>query len=164
MPSCTIDRARRRNPLRASLVGGLGLCAVLAFIGLLSFPALAAGKPLEWKAAEQALLRVNDHPVSEWNLYQAGKKDNRLLVQMGARYLLIDVTSHQIFEIDPSKIEHKGATLRWDPDEHPDKPLETSDWLVKDVGQAYRFSARLVAENRLLDVQIPHPLDLRSIH
>jgi hypothetical protein len=138
-----------------------GLLMALAF---LAGAASAAGKPLDWKAAEQALLRVNDHPVSEWNLYQAGKKDNRMLLQMNARFLLIDVTNHQIFEIDPSKIEHKGAGLRWDPDDHPDKPLETSAWLVKDVGGAYRFSARLVPENRVIDVQIPHPLDLRSIH
>ncbi len=49
-------------------------------------------KPLEWKPAEQALLRVDDHPVSEWNLYQADKKNNRLLLQMNARFLLVDVT------------------------------------------------------------------------
>jgi len=125
--------------------------------------AVARGKPLEWKPAEQAILRVDEHPVSEWNLYQADKKDNRFVLQMNARFLFVDATNHRIFELDPSKIEHKGDDLRWDPDDRPGKPLETADWLVKDVGGAYRFNARLVAENHVLDVQIPHPLDLRQI-
>jgi hypothetical protein len=138
----------------------LGVAIVAAIAG----SAIARGKQLEWKPAEQALLRVDDHPVSEWNLYQADKKDNRFLLRMNARLLFVDVTSHQIFELDPAKIEHKDADLRWDPDDRPGKPLETTAWLVKDVGGAYRFSARLVAENHVLDVQIPHPLDLRPIH
>jgi hypothetical protein len=138
----------------------LGVAIVAAIAG----SAIARGKPLEWKPAEQALLRVDDHPVSEWNLYQADKKENRFLLQMNARLLFVDVTSHQIFELDPTKIEHKGADLRWDPDDRPGKSLETTAWLVRDVGGAYRFSVRLVAENHVLDVQIPHPLDLRPIH
>jgi hypothetical protein len=139
----------------------LGVAILLAAVAA---SAMARGKPLEWKPAEQALLRVDDHPVSEWNLYQADKKENRLLLQMNARLLFVDVTAHQIFELDPAKIEHKGSDLLWDPDDRPGKPLETSAWQVKDVGGAYRFSVRLVAENHMLDVQIPHPLDLRSIH
>lgn len=138
----------------------LGLALVAAIAG----SAIARGKPLEWKPAEQALLRVDDHPVGEWNLYRADKKENRFLLQMNARLLFVDVASHQIFELDPSKIEHKDSDLRWDPDDRPGKPLETTAWPVKDVGGAYRFSVRLVAENQVLDVQIPHPLDLRPIH
>ena len=139
------------------------LFLAVAILAATASSALARGKPLDWKPAEQALLRVDDHPVSEWNLYEADKKDNRFLLQMNARLLFVDVSNHQIFELDPSKIEHKGSELRWDPDDRPDKPLETTAWLVKDVGSSYRFSARLVTENRVLDVQIPHPLDLRSI-
>ena len=163
----TSYRTRFADLRPASLAGTIAALAVtmgFAFLAGVAGPAaLARAKPLDWKAAEQAILRVDDHPVAEWNLYQAGKKDDRLLLQMNARFLLIDVTARQIFELDPSKIEHRGAGLRWDPDDHPDKPLETATWLVKDVGGAYRFSARLVAENHVLDVQIPHPLDLRPI-
>ena len=124
----------------------------------------AASKPIAWKPAEQALLRVDDRGVKDWNVYQAGKKENRLLVQIGPRFLLIDTSSRMVFELVPSKIEHHGADLLWNPDDRPDKPLETSEWIVKDVGLAYRFSARLVAENHVIDVQIPHPLDIRSVH
>jgi hypothetical protein len=139
----------------------LGACIVAGLAGLV---ASAAGKAIAWKPAEQALMRVDDRAVKDWNVYQAGKKDNRLLLQIGARFLLVDTSDRMVFELVPSKIEHHGDELLWNPDDRPDKPLETSEWIVKDVGLAYRFSARLVAENHVIDVQIPHPLDIRSIH
>ena len=126
--------------------------------------AFAADKAVLWKISDQALLRVDDHPVKgDWNIYQAGKKANPLLLQMGTRFLLVDGRERQIFEIDPAKIAHRGAELSWDPADHPAKALETSDWIVRDVGLAYKISARLVTENHLMDLQIPHPLDIRPL-
>ncbi len=124
----------------------------------------AADKAILWKVSDQALLRVDDHPVKgDWNIYQAGKKANPLLLQMGPRFLLVDGRERQIFEIDPAKIAHRGAELAWDPADHSAKALETSDWIVRDVGLAYKISARLVTENHLMDLQIPHPLDIRPL-
>lgn len=126
--------------------------------------AFAADKALLWKVSDQALLRVDDHPVKgDWNIYQAGKKTNPLLLQMGTRFLLVDGRERQIFEVDPATITHRGAELSWDPANHSAKPLETSEWIVRDVGLAYKISARLVAENHLMDLQIPHPIDVRPL-
>ncbi len=58
---------------------------------------------------------------------------------------------------------HRDTDILWDPADHPAKPLETSDWLERDIGLAYKISVVLVIEGRLFDVQIPHPLDIRSI-
>jgi hypothetical protein len=126
--------------------------------------AYAGDRPAAWKPAEQALLRVDGRPLTDWNLYQDGKKTNPLLVQMGSRYLLIDGRAKQVFELPPAKIGRKGTDLLWDPTDRPDKPLETSDWLVRDVGLAYKIVVKLVAEGHVIDVQLPHPLDIRSIH
>ncbi len=82
---------------------------------------------------------------------------------MGTRFLLVDGRERQIFEIDPATIEHRGAELSWDPANHPAKPLETSEWIVRDVGLAYKISARLVTENHVMDLQIPHPIDIRPL-
>lgn len=154
------QRFHRRLLYLASLACLLPALLAAALIGT---TATAKGKPLDWKQVDAALLRVDDHPVAEWNLYQVNKKNDLLVLKMNTRFLLVDVPRHQIFELDPAKLEHKGDDLLWDPDERPDKPLETADWLIKDVGGAYRFRARLAAENHILDVQIPHPLDLRNI-
>jgi hypothetical protein len=126
--------------------------------------AFANDKTILWKPAEQAILRVDDHPLASWNVYQQGKKANPLLIQMGSRFLLVDGHDKQVFEIDPAKIGHKGADLSWDPADRPQKPLDTSDWLVRDVGLAYRIAAKLVTEGHVLNVQIPHPLDIRSVY
>ena len=64
------------------------LFLAVAIVAAIAGSALARGKPLDWKPAEQALLRVDDHPVSEWNLYEADKKDNRLLLEMNGRFYL----------------------------------------------------------------------------
>ena len=125
--------------------------------------ALAADKPVAWKPIPQALLRVDDQPVKNWNVYIENKKGDPLLLQMGNRFLLIQVHARQIFELAPAKIEHKGTELLWDPANLPAEPLATSNWIIRDVGFAYRIDARLVAENHVVDLQLPHPMDLRYL-
>lgn len=124
----------------------------------------AADKTVQWKPVDQAFLRIDEKAVKDWGAYQDGKKTNPLLVQIGLRYLLVDSSKHEIFEIDPGKIGHNGADLTWKMSDRPAKPLDTSDWTVRDVGLAYKVNARLVAEGRVLDLQLPHPLDIRFVH
>jgi hypothetical protein len=125
--------------------------------------ALAADKPVAWKPIQQALLRVDDQPVKNWNVYLQNKKGDPLLLQMGNRFLLIQVHERKIFELAPARIEHKGAELLWDPAYLPAEPLATSNWIIRDVGFAYRIDVRLAAENRVVDLQLPHPMDLRYL-
>ena len=120
-------------------------------------------KPVAWKPIQQALLRVDDQPVKAWNVYLENKKGDPLLLEMGNRFLLIEVHERKIFEIAPAKIDRKGVNLLWDPADRPAEPLATSDWIIRDIGFAYRIGARLVAENRVLDLQLPHPMDLRYL-
>lgn len=120
-------------------------------------------KPVIWKPLKEALLRVDDQPVKVWNVYQQSKKGDPLLLEFGSRFLLIQVHERKVFEIPPLKIVHKGADLAWDPATLPAEPLATSDWIIKDVGFAYRIDVRLVAEKHVLDLQLPHPMDLRYL-
>jgi len=140
------------------------VAACLASAGVYSVTSVAADKPVVWKPVEQALLRVDDRPVKEWNVYQEGKKTNPLLLQIGSRYLLLDSHKHEVYEIDPASIAHEGAGVAWNPADRPAKPIETSDWTVRDVGLAYKINTRLNADGRMLDLQLPHPLDIRGIH
>jgi hypothetical protein len=151
--------------------GALGLCFLIPFLCMITgallsaAPAFAADKdkPVTWKPITQALLRVNDQPVKNWNVYEENKKGDPLLLAIGDRYLLILVHERKIFEIAPAKIDHKGGELLWDPATLPAEPLATTEWLIKDVGFAYRLGVRLVAENRVVDLQLPHPMDLRYL-
>jgi hypothetical protein len=123
----------------------------------------AKEKTLTWKPIEDALLRVDDAPVKDWGVYQTGKKTDRLLLQMGKRFLLIEFHSQQIYEIDPAKVQQKSADLLWNPDDRAPAPLASSEWSRNDIGGAFGISAKLDAENRVLDLQLPHPVDVGDL-
>jgi hypothetical protein len=125
--------------------------------------ASAKEKTLTWKPIEDALLRVDDAPPKEWGVYQAGKKTDRLVLQIGKRFLLIEFRGMQIFEIDPAKVQHKNDTLLWNPDDLPAMPLATSSWSNTDIGGAFGISAKLDADNHTIDLQLPHPPELGNL-
>ena len=122
-----------------------------------SVTAFAKDKPLSFKSIENALLRVNDAPPKDWEVYRTGKKNEPLLLQIGNRFLLLEISQHQVFELDPAKIEHKTGELLWSPSDRPDKPLATSEWTVDDIGAAFVVKVKLQSENALVDLQLPHP-------
>lgn len=141
----------------------VSLLAVAGAVCALGGGAEAKGKPAVWKAIREALLRVNDAPVKEWNVYATGKKRDPLLLQIDNRFLLIAVHDHQLFEISPSGIEHKGEDLAWDLADRPAQPIRTSDWGDSDVGSASRIEVRIRSEDRLLVLELPHPPDVGSL-
>jgi hypothetical protein len=124
---------------------------------LVSAGALAKDKPLAFKPIERALLRVNDAPPKDWEVYRTGKKNEPLLLQIGNRFLLLEINQHQVFALDPMNIEHKTGELLWSLSDRPDKPLATSDWTVDDIGAAFVVKVKLQSENALVDLQLPHP-------
>jgi hypothetical protein len=129
----------------------------------LSMSAFGKDKPLSWKPIEDALLRVNDSPPKEWSAYRTGKKNEPLVLQVGNRFLFIQSHGHQVFELDPAKIEHKTGELLWSPTDRPAKPLATSDWNVDDIGAAFAIKVKLDAENAVVDLQLPHPPEVGNL-
>jgi len=124
---------------------------------------LAKDKPLSWKSIDEALLRVNDAPPKEWELYRTGKKNDPLILQLGTRFLLIESHDHRIFELDPAKVEHKKDELLWSLSDRPAEELATSDWVVDDIGAAFAIQVKLEKENARFDLQLPHPQDVGNL-
>jgi hypothetical protein len=123
----------------------------------------AKDKPAPWKIIDDALFRVNDAPVKDWGVYQTGKKRDPLLLQMNNRFLLIKIHDRQLFEVDQTKVQRKSDELLWDPSDHPSQPLPTSDWDANDTEAVFRIRAKISAEDRLLDIELPHALDLSGM-
>ena len=123
----------------------------------------AKDKPASWKIIDDALFRVKDTPAKEWGVYQTGKKRDPLLLQVNNRFLLIKIHDRQLFEVDPTKVQRKSDELLWDPSDHPSQPLATSDWDAGDTEAVFRIRAKISAEDRLLDIELPHPLDLSGM-
>jgi hypothetical protein len=156
------ESASARLPASIPWLAALLLIA-LAALCVTAGGAAAKEKTLAWKPIEDALLRVDDAPVKDWGVYQAGKKSDRLLMQMGKRFLVIELRDQQIYEVDPAKVQQKSGDLLWNPDDHAAQPLATSEWSTNDIGGAFGISAKLDAENHVMDLQLPHPPDLRDL-
>lgn len=139
------------------------LLAVVAAVCAAGRGTFAKDKPASWKIIDDALFRVNDAPVKEWGVYQTGKKRDPLLLQMNNRFLLIKIHARQLFEVDPTKVQRKSDELILDPPDHPSQPLATSDWDANDTEAVFRIRAKISAEDRLLDIEIPHALDLSGM-
>lgn len=138
------------------LFGIAGLC--LALVGV---PQCADKEKIVWKSIPDAILQVDSRAPKIWNVFQAGKKTDPLLLQLGSRYLVIYVRNMEVYEIKPEQLGHKGEDLLWRESDKPTKPVATSDWKTKDVGSAFRILIKLADEGRLLDIQIPQMPDLR---
>lgn len=145
----TFDRVKR-------LAGIAGLC--LLSIGV----SRAAEKDkIVWKPIPDAILQIDARAPKVWNVFQAGKKTDPLLLQIGSRYLVIYVRNMEVYEIKPQQLEPKGDDLLWRETDRPAKPLATSDWNIKDVGSASRILLKLADEGRLINIELPQVPDLR---
>jgi hypothetical protein len=137
-----------------------GILAALLFV--LAASSLAADKEkIVWKPIPNAILQVDSRAPKIWNVFQAGKKFDPLLLQLGSRYLVIYVRNMEVFEIKPEQLDHKGEDLMWREADKPAKPMATSDWSVKDVGSASRILLKLAGEGRIINIEIPQMPDLR---
>ena len=120
-----------------------------------------AADKIVWKPIPQVVLRIDDQAPKIWNVYRTAKKADPLLLQIGARMLVIYIHNQEVYEIKPEQVDHKGVDLLWREADKPNKPLATSDWNVKDVGSATRILIKLTGEGRMVNIEIPHMPDLR---
>jgi hypothetical protein len=135
---------------------------IAALLCILAANSHAADKEkIVWKSIPDAILQVDSRAPKIWNVFQAGKKTDPLLLQLGSRYLVIYIRNMEVYEIKPEQLGHKGEDLLWRESDKPPKPVATSDWKTKDVGSAFRILIKLSDEGRLLDIQIPQMPDLR---
>jgi hypothetical protein len=136
--------------------GIAGLC-----LAVMSVSRAADKEKIVWKSIPNAILQVDSRAPKLWNVFQAGKKFDPLLLQLGSRYLVIYVRNMEVYEIKPELLEHKGEDLLWRESDKPAKPVATSDWSVKDVGSASRILVKLSDEGRVVNIEIPQMPDLR---
>jgi hypothetical protein len=130
-------------------------------LALVSVSRAADKEKIVWKSISNAILQVDSRAPKVWNVFQAGKKFDPLLLQLGSRYLVIYVRHMEVYEIQPEQLEHKGEDLLWREADKPAKPIPTSDWSTKDVGSASRILLKLAGEGRIINIQIPQMPDLR---
>jgi hypothetical protein len=144
------------------------LALALALCLLLSGPVRAAAPAPDkvvWSTVPNVLFRVDSKPAKLWTVYHAAKdkKEHRLLLQVGTRYLMIDTQLRLITEYDPGTFEKKGNDYEMPRDAKASKALPSEDWILQDVGTSTLIHIRLKDEGRLLEIQLPKMPDFRNV-
>lgn len=66
------------------------------------------------------MLRVDDAPPKNWQVYRSEKRKQLLLVQIGARFLLADLESRRVYELAAHTFTRSKDALEWaDPGDPP---------------------------------------------
>ena len=124
--------------------------------------AFAANKPIIWKPIDNAILEITGRkPPKNWSVLEDDKQKSRVLVQLDNRYLMLDAKTKQVFEMSPSQIQPHGKNFQSADPSSTERALPSTDWDMRDLGPAERIEVLLTDDNTKLDVQLPHPLDLR---
>lgn len=121
------------------------------------------GDKINWKPIGDAILRITGRkPPKVWNVYQDEKKKERVLVEMDNRYLILDAKTKQVYEITAADFQLHGKIYQSTKPTSSENAVPSTGWDRRDIGPAERIQVELTKENISLDVELPHPLDLRT--
>jgi hypothetical protein len=149
-------------PFRLMLLSAFALYLPIACSARAAAP---APDKVVWVTVPNVLFRIDSKPAKLWTVYHAGKdkKEHRLLVQVGTRYLMIDTQLRLITEYDPATFEKKDKGYEMLRDAKAAKALPSEDWILRDVGTSFLIHIRLKDEGRLLEIQLPKMPDFRNV-
>lgn len=141
--------------------GALLLASAVIFLamGTPAAPSLRAGQSAAapkqvWKSVAFAIVKYNDDAPKSWNLYHTDKK-GLLLLHLWKRYLLVNVSEEEVFDVDPSTVKIAGESVEWSLADKPQQPIETLDWKTRDIGPMQRVMFRLGKGGHFVELQIP---------
>lgn len=138
------------------------LGAVFLLSAIVCASAASSSKPIVWKPVERAILKITGRkPPKTWSILQDEKQKTRVLVQLDGRYVMLDAKTKQAFEMPATQIHARGKDFQSENPADSERALPSEDWDMRDIGPAERIEVRLTTDNTMLDVELPHPLDLR---
>jgi hypothetical protein len=130
--------------------------------------ALGSGETgrVHWKPVPIAQVKIDDKTPLAWNVYQPDKKkeSNLVLMLLGHRYLALDIKARQVFAVPLVDLQKVGSDFESDNPAVPAHLIPTSDWSVRDVGPAELIKLTLGDYGRILEVELPHPPDMRAFY
>lgn len=134
-----------------------------------ALPARADGSDrIHWKQVPEAQVKLDDKTPLAWSVYQPSKdkKDkkansNLILILLGHRYLMLNLKDKTVYEVEPPQLQAQGPDFESGDLTDPARLIRTSDWDSRDVGPEQLYKLTLGDYGRVLQVTLPHPLDLR---
>jgi hypothetical protein len=121
---------------------------------------------IRWKTVAVAQVKLENKTPLTFNVYQPEKKkDSRfVLVLLGRRYIELDIKAKLAYNVLLTDLQKNGNDLESDNFAVPARLLATTDWSVRDVGPAEQIKLTLGDYGRLLQVDLPHPPDMRAFY
>jgi hypothetical protein len=116
-----------------------------------------------WKSVEFAIVKIDDQAPKSWNMYHTDKR-GVLLLRMWKRYLLIDLSAQQVFDIDPRTVTAQTDSVAWSTADKPAQDLDISEWKERNVGSVDRVRFRLPNNGPMVELQLPLRPDGKSLY
>ena len=125
----------------------------------------ASGRYL-WKSVPAAQIKIGEKTPLAWNIFQTGQKKeaNLVLVLLGRRYIALDIKARVAYTVLPADVQPKGGDLESGDLFVHAKVLPTDSWSLRDVGMAELIKFKLNDYGTTLQIQLPHPPDLRGLY
>jgi len=142
------------------------LFATLAAAGNTAVANLAGESRIRWVPVLVAQLKMDGKIPLKWNIFWPEKTDKRkgpavVLILLGRRYIALDIKSKQAYSVLPTDLQAQGANFESADLTVADRLIPSTDWSVRDVGPAELIRLTLGDYGRQIEVQLPHPPDLR---
>jgi hypothetical protein len=157
----------KRTALRViSAVCALAFCAGAGARGNTGYFLAGDNGRFLWKAVGRAQLKLEDKTPLQWNVYQTERKKEAslVLVQLGRRYMALDIRGKVAYYVFPSDLQAKGADFESGNLFVQSRVMPTTGWTVRDVGPAEMIKLTLGDYGRALDVDLPHMPDVRAFY
>ena len=155
----------RRSSLRVA-----GPVCFWMMLAILLIPAAghadSESERIRWKPVAVAQVKLDDKTPLAFNVYRPEKKkDSRfVLVLLGRRYIELDIKTRVAYTVSLADLHKNGNDLESENFAVPARLLASSDWSVRDVGPSEQIKLTLGDYGRLLQVDLPHPPDMRAFY
>jgi hypothetical protein len=119
-----------------------------------------------WKSVPAAQIKIDDKTPLTWNIFQTGQKKeaNLVLVLLGRRYIALDVKARVAYAVQLADVQPRAGDVETGDLFVQAKKLPTEGWTLRDVGMAQLIKFKLNDYGTTLQIQLPHPPDLRGLY
>ncbi len=148
----------------ARIWGKRGALQVILTAATLATAAGARGaEGYHWKAVTEAQVKIGDKTPLAWNIYQPDKKKdaNLVLILLGHRWLMLDIKAKLVYQVQPGDLQAQGKDYDSDDLAKPAAIVPSTDWTERDVGPVEDIHLTLGDYGRILELELPHLMDLR---
>lgn len=122
---------------------------------------------IHWKQVDESEVKLDGKPPIGSNVYLPDKKSKKkdlVLILLGHRYLMLDTKSRFVYAVFLTDITKQGADIETADLAEPSRIIPSTDWTSHNVGPEQLIKLTLEDYGRVLEVELPHPVDLRALY